>query len=88
MMHDEAGPDPKLLAVPVPELSPYYNHVHSYQDIQPEKLAKIAHFFEHYKDLEEGKWVKLDGWVGPDEAKQEILDSIQRYQELIVEPAL
>ncbi len=88
LMRDEAGPDPKLLAVPTPELSPYYNKVHSYKDIQPEKLAKIAHFFEHYKDLEEGKWVKLDGWVGADEAKQEILDSIARYQKLIEEPAL
>ncbi len=88
LMHDEAGPDPKLLAVPVPELSPYYNHVRSYKDIQPEKLAKIAHFFEHYKDLEEGKWVKLDGWANPEAAKQEILDSIQRYKDLIVEPAL
>ncbi len=87
-MTDEAGPDPKLLAVPIPELSPFYSHVHSFKDVHPEKLAKIAHFFEHYKDLEEGKWVKLTGWTGTAEAKQEILDSIKRYEELIVKPAL
>ncbi len=87
-MTDEAGPDPKLLAVPVPELTPYYNHVVSYRDIQPDKLAKISHFFEHYKDLEEGKWVKLDGWAGVDEAKREISDSIERYEKLIKQPSL
>lgn len=87
-MIDEAGADPKLLAVPLPELTPYYNHVVSYRDIQPDKLAKIAHFFEHYKDLEEGKWVKLIGWAGVDDAKKEIADSIKRYEELIAKPAL
>lgn len=79
-MIDEAGPDPKLLAVPVSRLTPFYNHVHSYQDIQPDKLAKIKHFFEHYKDLEEGKWVKVEGWGGVDEAKREIIESINRYE--------
>lgn len=87
-MIDEAGADPKLLAVPVPELTPYYNHVVSYRDIQPDKLAKISHFFEHYKDLEDGKWVKLIGWAGVEDAKKEIADSISRYHELIAEPAL
>ncbi len=87
-MVDEAGADGKLLAVPVPALSPYYNHVHSYEDIQPDKLAKISHFFEHYKDLEEGKWVELNGWEGVDSAKQEILQSIERYEQLISKPAL
>ncbi|WP_305908793.1 inorganic diphosphatase [Methylomarinum sp. Ch1-1] len=87
-MTDEAGPDPKLLAVPVPELTPYYNHVNNYQDIQPDKLAKISHFFEHYKDLEEGKWVSLEGWAGVAAAKQEISESIARYEALIKKPAL
>ncbi len=88
LMTDEAGNDPKLLAVPVPELTPYYNHVKSYRDVQPDKLAKIAHFFEHYKDLEEGKWVTLNGWAGVDAAKKEITDSIKRYEDLIINPAL
>ncbi len=87
-MIDESGPDPKLLAVPVPELTPYYNHVNSYRDIQPDKLAKILHFFEHYKDLEDNKWVKIGGWAGVREAKKEIGESIDRYEKLIKDPAL
>ena len=87
-MTDESGPDPKLLAVPVPKLTPYYNHVASYRDIQPDKLAKIHHFFEHYKDLEENKWVRLDGWAGVEEAKKEIAESIARFKKLIKDPSL
>ncbi|MCK5898000.1 MAG: inorganic diphosphatase [Methylococcales bacterium] len=80
-MTDEAGDDPKVLAVPIKTLTPYYNKVKSYADVTEEKLSKIAHFFEHYKDLEPGKWVRIDGWQGVEEAKQEILDSMARYQE-------
>lgn len=87
-MTDESGPDPKLLAVPIPELTPYYNHVNSYRDIQPDKLARIHHFFEHYKDLEDNKWVRLDGWAGVEEAKKEIIESIERYERLIKRPSL
>ncbi|WKJ89897.1 inorganic diphosphatase [Methylomonas montana] len=79
-MIDEAGPDPKLLAVPMPRLTPFYNHVTDYQDMQPDKLAKITHFFQHYKDLEEGKWVSVEGWGGLEEARQEIIDSVGRYK--------
>ncbi|MCP4387205.1 MAG: inorganic pyrophosphatase, partial [Gammaproteobacteria bacterium] len=49
------------------------------RDLPKSLLDSIAHFFDHYKDLEPGKWVKIDGWVGVEEAKQEILDSIERY---------
>ena len=42
-------------------------------------LARIAHFFQHYKDLDSGKWVQIDGWGGADEARAEILDSVERY---------
>ena len=52
----------------------------SFRDLPGSTLAQITHFFEHYKDLEAGKWVKIDGWVGPEEAKAEILASIARYQ--------
>lgn len=79
-MIDEAGPDPKLLAVPMPRLTPFYNHVADYKDMQPDKLAKITHFFQHYKDLEEGKWVSVEGWGGLEEARQEILASVGRYK--------
>jgi inorganic pyrophosphatase len=80
-MTDEAGPDQKLLAVPVDELSNLYRHVHSADDLPQPLLTQIAHFFEHYKDLEDGKWVKLDGWVGAEEAKREIITAIQRFTE-------
>lgn len=78
-MTDEAGEDAKVLAVPSDKLSPLYKRVSSFRDIDDAKLAKIAHFFEHYKDLEAGKWVKIEGWFGEEEAKKEIMDSIDRY---------
>jgi len=78
-MTDEAGPDAKLLAVPIPKLCKLYDKVDSPEDMPQQLLDQIAHFFEHYKDLEEGKWVKIDGWGGKQEAHQEILDSIERF---------
>jgi inorganic pyrophosphatase len=80
-MTDEAGHDSKLLAVPVDKLTTKYRNVKTVDDVSPELLASIKHFFEHYKDLEAGKWVKVNGWTGPEEAKQEILDSIKRYND-------
>lgn len=79
-MTDEAGEDSKLLAVPVDKLTPHYRHVKTAQDISPDLLAMIQHFFEHYKDLEPGKWVKVKGWAGPEAARNEILESIERYK--------
>lgn len=79
-MTDESGSDSKILMVPVDKLSPRYQHVKKPEDAGSEVLAAIAHFFEHYKDLESGKWVKVDGWEGPEAAKAEILASIARYQ--------
>ena len=49
-------------------------------------LNRIAHFFEHYKDLDEGKWVRVDGWAGVDEAKKEILESVKMFQEAPEKP--
>lgn len=79
-MADEAGADQKILAVPISKLTSLYDHVNTVQDLPPLLLKQIAHFFEHYKDLEEGKWVKLNGWLGPIDAKKEIELSVQRYQ--------
>ena len=79
-MTDEAGVDAKLLAVPVDKLCQQYQHVKSYKDISEQLLNSIEHFFTHYKDLEQGKWVKLDGWAGVAAAKDEINSSIKRYQ--------
>ncbi len=78
-MEDEAGEDTKLLAVPIDKLTSLYTGVRSPGDLQESVLAQIAHFFQHYKDLEPGKWVKVEGWVGPQEAKREILDGVARY---------
>lgn len=79
-MTDESGVDAKILAVPVNKLSPRYSHVQKPADLGEDLLATIAHFFGHYKDLEAGKWVKLDGWQDAAAAKAEILSSIERYQ--------
>lgn len=77
MMEDEAGQDEKLLAVPVEALNPYYKNVATYKDLPEILIQRISHFFEHYKDLEEGKWVKVRGWEGPEEAGRLILEGIE-----------
>ena len=79
-MEDEAGEDTKLLAVPIDKLTSLYRTVNSPRDLPESVLAQIAHFFQHYKDLEPGKWVRLEGWVGPEEAKKEIPDGVARYK--------
>jgi len=86
-MDDEAGGDAKLLAVPIDKILPIYRHWQKPDDLQPERLLQIQHFFEHYKDLEPGKWVKVKGWAGPEEAKREVLDGLARYQAAEVKPA-
>ena len=73
MMDDEAGDDAKLLAVPIDKILPIYTHWQKPEDINQMRLKAIQHFFEHYKDLEEGKWVKISGWEGPDAARKEIV---------------
>lgn len=79
-MTDESGEDAKLLAVPVTKTSPLYADVQSYKDVPEIQIKQIAHFFEHYKDLEAGKWVKVEGWQDADAAKQAIVDAIALYQ--------
>ena len=77
-MTDEAGPDAKLVAVPVSKLSREYNDVNQYSDLSEGLLKSIEHFFEHYKDLEPENWVKIDGWSDAEAAKQEIVVGIER----------
>ena len=86
MMDDEAGGDAKLLAVPIDRILPIYKHWSKPDDLQPERLMQIQHFFEHYKDLEVGKWVKLRGWEGPETAKREIMDGLERYRQADIKP--
>jgi inorganic pyrophosphatase len=71
-MDDEAGGDAKLLAVPIDKILPIYTHWQKPADINQMRLKAIQHFFEHYKDLEAGKWVKVLGWEGPEAARQEV----------------
>jgi inorganic pyrophosphatase len=76
-MTDEAGTDAKVIAVPHEKLTKLYNHVEEATDLPELLLAQIKHFFEHYKDLEVGKWVKVDGWADAARAKQIILESLE-----------
>ncbi len=86
-MEDEAGDDSKLLAVPVEKLWPAFREIETPRDLPETTLAQITHFFEHYKDLERGKWVKIKGWYGPEEAKKEILDGVATFNNAKVKPA-
>src|ERR1039457_3256829 len=78
-MEDEAGVDAKLLAVPIDKIMPIYRHWQKPEDMNELRLRQIQHFFEHYKDLEPGKWVKTMGWDGPDAAREEIRLGIASY---------
>ena len=78
-MTDEAGGDEKLLAVPIDKLCNVYHKIKTPDDLPAPTLDQIRHFFEHYKDLEPGKWVKVEGWFGPDDARREILAGVERY---------
>ena len=86
-MTDEAGADAKVLAVPVDKLTTMYRSVESPRDLPQITLDQISHFFAHYKDLEPGKFVKINGWFGQEEAKKEIMEGVARFQEAKQKPA-
>jgi inorganic pyrophosphatase len=79
-MQDEAGDDAKVLAVPVDKILSIYTQWQKPEDLNPLRLKTIAHFFEHYKDLEPGKWVKVLGWEGAESARKEVMDGIAAYR--------
>ena len=79
-MEDEAGDDSKILAIPLHKVSKFHHEVTSYEDLQPALINQIVHFFEHYKDLEPEKWVKVKGWQDAEAAKKEITESLERYK--------
>ena len=79
-MEDEHGIDAKIIAVPHTQLTKLYDHILDINDIDQFTLKHIQHFFEHYKDLEEGKWVKFQGWGDVDQARSEILKCIGFYR--------
>ncbi len=78
IMEDNAGQDEKVIAVPSHALTKRYDDVHSYADLPEITTLQIEHFFEHYKDLEPGKWVKIGDWYGVDDAKRLIVEAIER----------
>jgi inorganic pyrophosphatase len=85
-MTDESGDDAKILAVPIDKLCKSFRKAQTINDMQPMLLDQIAHFFEHYKDLDEGKWVRVEGWGDIDDAREEIMSSVTMYKEAPVKP--
>ena len=85
-MTDESGGDAKVLAVPVDKVLPIYTHWQKPEDMNELRLKQIQHFFEHYKDLEPGKWVKVDGWYGPADAQAEIMGGVEAYKRAASKP--
>ena len=79
-MTDESGDDAKVLAVPIDQLCQNYREARTSDDLPPMLLDQIAHFFEHYKDLDEGKWVRVEGWGGVEDAKAEIMASVEMFR--------
>lgn len=79
-MDDESGGDAKLVAVPVTKLTPLYQNVNSISDLPEQLLQQIQHFFENYKALEKGKWVKVKGWKGIEAAQTEITNGVANYK--------
>jgi inorganic pyrophosphatase len=80
MMQDEAGSDEKLLAVPVDKVFNGYVHVHDIGHVSKHWLERIGHFFQHYKDLEPGKWVKISGWGDAAQARKIVLEAVERFK--------
>ena len=79
MMTDDKGQDEKILAVPHQKLTPYYDKIANHHDLPKILIDKIQHFFEHYKDLEVGKWSRVEGWSGIEKARELIRDAVRRH---------
>ena len=77
-MQDQAGPDEKIVAVPVDDLHPFHTGVRSYSDLPAILLQQIEHFFQHYKDLEPSKWTKIGDWADAAAAEKLIIEAITR----------
>ena len=78
LMEDDGGEDEKILAAPHPKLTRYYERIHNYTDLPETLCDRITHFFEHYKDLEPNKWVKVTGWEGVEKARELIKEAVER----------
>ena len=85
-MTDESGDDAKVVAVPSDQVSSRWSHIHDMEDMPSELMDRLAHFFEHYKDLDEGKWVRVKGWENAEAAREEIINSVKMFQEAPEKP--
>jgi inorganic pyrophosphatase len=81
LMEDDKGGDEKLITVPVDTTFPYYSEIGTHDDLPPIVTQQIEHFFAHYKDLEPGKWAKLNGWGSAEDAKRIIVECIERARQ-------
>jgi inorganic pyrophosphatase len=79
-MTDDAGEDTKVIAAPLDKVFAAYSKLRGIDDVPEPTRDRIMHFFQHYKDLEKGKWVKIEGWKNADAARREILDSVKRFR--------
>lgn len=79
-MTDDGGEDAKIIAVPHEKVTPLYKDVQDIKDLPELTLNQISHFFQHYKDLEPGKWVKIEGWGDADAAREEIKQSVVNFE--------
>lgn len=80
LTRDEKGPDAKVVAVPSPQIDPRFSEINEIEKVPEAVKRKIEHFFEHYKELEPGKWVKVEGWKGSEEARKRIKEAISRFK--------
>lgn len=80
VMEDDGGQDEKVIAVPSRKMSSQFDKIESYEDLPEITCKQIEHFFEHYKDLEPGKWVKIGSWGGVDKAKALISEAVERFE--------
>ncbi len=80
LTEDEEGPDAKVIGVPISKIDPSFSSVSDINDVPTYLLDQIKHFFEHYKELEKGKWVKVSGWGSKEEAVKKISESIARFK--------
>jgi inorganic pyrophosphatase len=81
MMTDDKGGDEKIIAVPHPKTTRYYEKIHHYTDLPDILVERIVHFFQHYKDLEPGKWAKVEGLAGPEKAHAMIAEAVERAKQ-------
>jgi inorganic pyrophosphatase len=80
LLTEDEGPDAKVVAAPIPKIDPSFAGVKDIKDVPRYILSQIEHFFEHYKELEDGKYVKINGWESQEVAKRKVSEAIARFR--------